>query len=71
MILESFSVQPCKLAEGELKAGECIHVQAASALQAAKLAIGETLALHGTVVRARVWHLGRDYTPQRTDLFEN
>jgi hypothetical protein len=68
--LEHFTVQP--VAEnGDADKGNCIHVDAQSPVQAAEIALGETLAIHGKphAARAVVWKLGEDYSPICVKLY--
>jgi hypothetical protein len=66
-----FSVQPCIAQGREIVLGECIHVEAMSPVQAAELALGESLSIQGEQNRARakVWRLSDDYSPISTILY--
>lgn len=67
--LEHFSVQAVTDAS-DIKT-ECIHVEAFGPVQAAELALGETLSTHGDPqsVRATVWKLGDDFSPISIRLY--
>ncbi|HEY4202102.1 MAG TPA: hypothetical protein VGM83_16230 [Devosiaceae bacterium] len=67
-----FTVQP--FAEnGRRDNATCIHVEAMGPIQAAELALGETLAVHGTpdCARAMVWKLNDDYSPVSVTLYRS
>ena len=67
---EHFAVQPMA-APGVLDKSRCIQVDAAGPIQAAQIALGETLVCHGVpeAARAVVWRLGADYLPISTRLY--
>jgi hypothetical protein len=68
--LDHFSVQ--RVADdGEPDKTGCIHVDALSPVQAAEIALGETLVIHGDrkLARAVVWKLGDDYSPMSVMLY--
>lgn len=70
MALKHYSVQP--VAENGLpETGACIAVDAKSPVQAAELALGETLVMRGEhrKPRAVVWSLGDDYAPISVTLY--
>jgi len=48
-----------------------LHVEAQGPVQAAEIALGETLSVHGDAeqMRAIVWHLTDDFTPVRVTLY--
>jgi hypothetical protein len=56
---------------GDADKGNCIHGDAQSRIQAAEIALGETLAIHGNphAARAVVWKFGEDYSPICVKLF--
>lgn len=68
--LDNFSVQPVD-PNGVPDKAICIHVEARSPVQAAEVALGETLVTQGPVARMRalVWKLADDYTPVSVALF--
>jgi hypothetical protein len=67
---EQFAVQ-LVAGRGGVDKSRCIHVDALSPVQAAEMALGETLVCHGApdAARALVWRLGADYLPVSTRLF--
>ena len=67
---ENFAVQPMA-APGVPDKSRCIQVDAFGPVQAAQIALGETLVCHGTpeTARALVWRLGADYLPVSTRLY--
>lgn len=68
--LDTFSVQPVS-PDGVPDKTVCIHVEARGPVQAAELALGESLVAQGPVssLRALVWRLAEDYTPVSVALF--
>jgi hypothetical protein len=69
-IAEHFTVQPIEAGSEKAKS-TCIHVDAQGPVQAAQIALGETLSLHGSpgCARAVVWRLGEDYSPVSITLY--
>jgi hypothetical protein len=69
-IAEHFTVQPLETDTHKTKPA-CIHVDAQGPLQAAQIALGEKLCLHGSPGHARavVWKLGEDYSPVSVTLY--
>ena len=65
--LSHFSVQTV----GGAADGSTIHVEAQSPVQAAEIALGEILSVHGDAgqVRAIVWHLGDHFSPVSVRLY--
>ncbi len=65
-----FTVQPIEADTLKAKS-TCIHVDAQSPIQAAQIALGETLCLHGSPRQARavVWRLGEGYAPVSVTLY--
>ncbi|WIJ24456.1 hypothetical protein [Devosia sp. RR2S18] len=64
-----YSVQACKPAEGAIELSECIQVKASCPVKAGEVALREKLALHGKQLRAKVWFLREDFTPQSVLLY--
>lgn len=69
--LDHFSVQPVD--DMDNREGHCIHVEAMGPVQAAELALGETLVNHGdpASIRAIVWRLGDDFMPISIKLYRS
>ena len=68
--LKHYSVQPVA-GNGLPEKASCIPVDAKSAVQAAEIALGETLVVRGEnrKPRAVVWSLGDDYAPISVTLY--
>jgi hypothetical protein len=49
--------------------GDCVTVEALCPVGAGELVLSEPLALHGSVLRAKIWFLKDDYTPQSVELY--
>lgn len=63
-----FSVQRTEARTGN-GFGACVTVEALCPVGAGELVLSEPLALHGSVLRAKIWYLKADYTPQSVDLY--
>ncbi|RUT34879.1 hypothetical protein EMQ25_02670 [Arsenicitalea aurantiaca] len=66
-----FTVQPLAGQDDAFQRDRCIHVDACSALEAAQKALAEPLTVTGQPdkLRAKVFHLGRDYQPVTVLLY--
>jgi hypothetical protein len=62
-----FSVQRIEMQQGQ--ASSCVTVEAKGPLQAGELVLAEPLQLSGRVVRAKIWYLRDDWTPQSVSLY--
>jgi hypothetical protein len=63
-----FSVQRIAL-DGSADLAACVTVEAECTVKAGELVLSEPLSLHGQVVKAKVWYLKDDYTPQWVNLY--
>ena len=63
-----FSVQPAQ-ADADNGFENCVTVEALCPVGAGEMVLSEPLALHGSVVRAKIWFLKEDYTPQSIELY--
>ena len=66
--MEVFGVQRISR-DGSRTSDECLTVQAQCAVRAGEIVLAEPLALHGQVVRAKVWCLKDDLTPHFIELY--
>ena len=64
-----FSVQSIIADNENTKSGACVTVEALCPVGAGELVLAEPLALHGSVLRAKIWYLNDDYTPRSIDLY--
>lgn len=66
--MDIFSVQRI-CADGTPDQGACVTVEAQCTVRAGEIVLSEPLSLHGQVVKAKVWYLKEDYTPQSVILY--